>query len=165
MSARFENTKYDLESAMSLRILCEDAEASALGRAFSTIEPWCRYGMTAEALCGYIACEALHQRRFCIRVADRLAGLVIVQPGWLRGPYVPFLGVLPEFQRGGIGRSVLHFVAETARGERERNTWIAVSEFNARARSLYEQMGYIAIAEIPALVADEHTEILMRKRL
>ncbi len=165
MSAGFSADHDHLAPGVEVRAIGDQEMLAALGARFAAIEPWSRYHMTGEGLGRYLATPEAGKHRFGIFAGSALSGLVIVQPGWLRGSYVPFLGILPEAQGQGLGFHVLRWIAAETVAGGARNTWIAVSSFNARARALYERSGYIAIAEIPDLVADGHTEILMRKRL
>lgn len=82
---------------------------------------------------------------------------------WLRGPHVQFFGILPAFQRSGIGAILLAWIEAQAQGE--RNLWLTVSDFNLEARAFYERHGFALVAPLPGLVRDDRTELLMRKRL
>lgn len=73
--------------------------------------------------------------------------------------------MLPQFQGRGIGRTVLAWWERQAVAAGERNLWVAVSAFNARARGFYQRCGFSEIAELPGLIDDEYDEILLRKRL
>ena len=83
----------------------------------------------------------------------------------LRGPYLQFLGVLPTFQRLGLGRAMLTWFEKEARARGERNLWVATSDFNQNALRFYEHQGFEHAAVLDDLVRDGISEILLRKRL
>ena len=68
-----------------------------------------------------------------------LAGAIGVRRNWLRGPYLQFLGILPAFQRRGIGSVALDWFEGEARAAQAQNLWVAASDFNARALAFYER--------------------------
>jgi GNAT superfamily N-acetyltransferase len=66
-----------------------------------------------------------------------LAGLVAVQPPWIR-----HLAVFPEFQRKGIGTALLHKARECSPQELRLYTF----QRNHPARAFYEHHGFVAVA-------------------
>jgi ribosomal protein S18 acetylase RimI-like enzyme len=100
-----------------------------------------------------------------LSIDGAVAGAAVVRPGWLRGPYLQFLAVVPEAQGRGIGGALLAWMEREARGAKERNLWVAASEINTGAIRLYERFGFRQIATLDDLAWDGRAEILMRKRL
>ena len=75
-------------------------------------------GFAAERLAEFFAAQDAGSARFAIRTGGALSGFVCVEPKWLSGPYLHFLGVLPAHQGRGIGTSVVDwFVAEARAGQ------------------------------------------------
>ena len=66
-----------------------------------------------------------------------LAGLVAVQPPWIRQ-----LAVFPEFQRMGIGTALLHKARECSPQELRLYTF----QRNRPGRAFYEHHGFVAVA-------------------
>lgn len=141
------------------------AEALALGAAFAVIDPWRRLGFAAERLAEFFAAQDAGSARFAIRTGGALAGFVCVEPKWLSGPYLHFLGVLPAHQGRGIGTSVVDWFVGEARAGQDRNAWVCVSHFNTAARALYAQHGFSDAAMLPDVIETGEAEILMRKQL
>ncbi len=139
--------------------------AERLGSAFAQIDPWAHYAYTAATLAAFLADEEPGTQRFQIVADQVLAGAIVIQSKWLRGPYLQFLGVLPAFHRRGLGRSALGWFESAARADGARNLWVAASEFNVAAQAFYERHGFVRLASIDGLVADGTAEILFRKRL
>jgi GNAT superfamily N-acetyltransferase len=139
--------------------------AERLGAGFAAINPWARYPYPASLLEKYFATEEAGAPRFAVWSGGELAGAAALRLNWLRGPYVQFLGVLPEFQRRGLGASVLGWIESEARCGSERNLWVAASDFNVDAIRFYETHGFALVASLPDLVRDGRTELLLRKRL
>jgi diamine N-acetyltransferase len=142
-----------------------ESETRRLGEQFAAIEPWRRYPYLAADLGTYFATIEPGAPRFAIELGGAIVGVVGIRSRWLRGPYLQFLGVLPEAQGLGLGSKVLGWIEGAARSAGERNLWVLASEFNAGAIAFYERHGFCALAQIPGLVRDDQDEVLMRKRL
>lgn len=56
--------------------------------------------------------------------------------------YVLVLGVVPEYRRRGVGRALIHEVAERVRGSDLDRTELTVAAENAVAVGLYERLGF-----------------------
>ena len=140
-------------------------EARILGAGFAAIDPWARYPYPASALEGYFAAEEPGAPRYAIKLDTALAGALGLRHNWLRGPYIQFLGLLPGHQSAGIGASILGWIESQARGDDQRNLWVAASDFNTRAIRFYERYGFTRTADLDGLVGDGKIEVLLRKRL
>lgn len=141
-------------------------EMLALAARIVAMDPWRRYATyTAEDLAGYLGHVEPEAPRFLILENDIVVGAFGVQHGWLRGPYLQFLAVLPEGQRRGIGSAVLMWIEAEARANRERNLLVLTSAFNAPALAFYERHGFTRVGPLADLVADGITEIMLHKRL
>jgi ribosomal protein S18 acetylase RimI-like enzyme len=140
-------------------------QAGPLGEAFAAIDPWASYPYPAAGLVQYLGATEPGAPRFALYLAGELAGAVGLRLNWLRGSYLQFLGLLPSFQRRGVGERVLTWIENEARGANERNLWVAASDFNSGAIRFYERHGFAVAAELADLVRDGRTEVLMRKRL
>lgn len=156
-------SKDDL-TGLELRAPTPD-DALALGTAFATIDPWRTYGFTPEEIAGPLSSTDPGALRVAVFRNDTLAGAAILRRTWLRGPYLQFLGILPEHQSSGLGSALLRWFEETARNEGNRNLWVATSSFNKNARRFYERRGFIYVATLEDLITDGISEILFRKKL
>ena len=139
--------------------------AAYLGGQFAAMDPWLVYGISAQHLTSSFSTDEPGAPRIAILVGDAVAGVVVVQLKWLRGPYLRFFGVLGEFQSRGIGRMVLEWFEAGARAGDSGNAWVVVSEVNSRARAFYEANGFCHCADIDDLVVPEKLEVLLRKQL
>lgn len=142
-----------------------ECEARRLGEAFAAIDPWAAYAYPASALAAYFGSQEPGAPRFLLMLGGEIAGALGVRLAWLRGPYVQFLGLLPKFQRRGLGSVALAWVEHEARSAGNRNLWVAASQINADALRFYERHGFAQVANLDDLVYDGRTEILLRKRL
>ena len=140
-------------------------EAGMLGRDLAAIDPWARFGFDAARFTSFLATAEDGAVRFKILAGGDCAGAVVVRLPWLGGPYLNILGVLPAFQRRGIGAAALAWLEAEARWAGARNIWLCVSAFNAGARAFYERHGYQPAAQLADLVMEGEDEVLMRKRL
>jgi ribosomal protein S18 acetylase RimI-like enzyme len=142
-----------------------EREASALGAAFAAIDPWTSYGYPASALAAYLKKHEPGAPRFLLTLEGEVAGALGLRVEWLRGSYIQFLGILPPFQRRGLGRTLLAWIEAEARAVKDRNLWVAASDINVEAIRFYERHGFAQTARLGDLVYDGRTEILLRKRL
>lgn len=149
---------------VALRPMTESS-AAVLGSGLANIQPWTRYQVPPYALSAFLSDHEPGAPRYELRVGDALAGGMVLRLNWMRGPYLQFLGLLPDFQHQGIGDLVLRWLEDTAVKCEDRNLWVAASEFNARALSFYEGHGFMRVATIDDLVRDGINEILLRKKL
>ncbi|MDA7946951.1 MAG: GNAT family N-acetyltransferase [Hyphomicrobiaceae bacterium] len=154
----------DREGRQLRLVAVPQAAARELGEEFARIDPWKEYGIPAKILSSFLAKERDGRYRLLITANETTAGIVVVTVPWLFGPYLHFLGLLPQFQNSGIGSSVMTWFEAEAGGQ-FRNLWICVSEFNDRAVRFYERFGYMRVAKLEGLVIDDRSEFLLRKRV
>jgi ribosomal protein S18 acetylase RimI-like enzyme len=166
----FRAPRYDLApdpetgSARSLEPLAPD-DAVRLAQVFAGIDPWARYPYETAALAAYLQDVEPGAPRFALTRGGEAIGAVGVRLNWLRGPYLQFLGIVPEAQGHGLGAACLEWLESEARAAAERHLWVLVSAFNARARAFYERHGFALAATLDDLVRDGSCELLLRKRL
>ncbi|MGE0698249.1 MAG: GNAT family N-acetyltransferase [Hyphomicrobiaceae bacterium] len=129
------------------------------------IGPWARYGLPAETLRRALVREGDGGVRWQIVAGDVASGVVVIMPGWLAGPYLQLLAVLPPLQGMGAGARVLDWYVGRARVAGARSAWLCVSAFNVEAQRFYRRHGFIEAARLDDLVRDGDDEILMRKKL
>jgi len=142
------------------------ATAAALSPMLAEMEPWKRLGSSAEGLARTMYAPAnTTLRSWCLTVDGEMAGVLAVHEGWLLGPYLRRLAVLPTCQRQGLAQAALDWWEADARRSRAANLWLSVANFNASAQRLYETAGFRQAAVLEDLVAPGITEILMRKQL
>ncbi len=149
---------------ISLRPL-PPGEPQRLGPVFAAIDPWSRLGYKADALSGYLGTLEKSAPRYAIMAGTEVAGAVGIRLNWLRGPYVQFLGILPEYQKRRLGSTFLAWLAHEAKRHGEQNVWVLASVFNADALRFYEVNGFERTGEIVDLVAPGTAEVLLRRRL
>lgn len=140
------------------------AAASQLAEALAAIDPWKSYPYPASGLARYFASSAPTAPIYALCTGGTIAGVVGLRLDWLRGPYLQFLGILPEHQGLGLGARVLDWMQREA-GPQTRNLWVCASDFNVGAIRFYERHGFRRIAVLDGLVQDDRTEVLLRKRL
>ncbi len=145
---------------MVIRPLASDTEAEQCASMMAASEPWISYGRTRERCLQivrdqtseiYVAVEEGHVRGF----------VIVVMHGAFIG-YIRILCVDPSMRGKGLGTRLVAFAEERIFSETP-NVFLCVSDFNTRARALYERLGYEAIGELRDYLARGFTEVLMRK--
>ena len=97
------------------------------------------------------------QRQFADALASGYHGAMLVRHGEVLGFFVAMqavdevhllaLSVAPQHQGLGHGRCLLHALHEWARQVAAHTLWLEVRSSNARARSLYEGAGFVAVGQ------------------
>ena len=159
----FKRPYHDL-GAVSLRPL-STGSAWRLGAALAAMPPWSVIGYPAQRLSEWLEREEPSMAKFEVLAGAKLAGVIVIQDPFLHGPYLKLIAVLPEFQRQGVGQTVLRWMESEARQGDARQLWLCVSSFNMRARVFYERMGFETVALLDKLASDASDELFMRKRL
>jgi ribosomal-protein-alanine N-acetyltransferase len=151
-----------MEAALEIRPLGSPDEARLCARMMANSEPW----ITLKR--GYEESLALLQDPSReVYVASRggpVLGFLILNMAGACSGYVQTICVAPEERSRGIGSRLLHFAEERVFRE-SPNVFLCVSDFNPRARALYEKLGYRLVGELTDYVVSGHSEYLMRKTI
>ena len=121
-----------------------DQEWAALLMARS--EPWMRMGKTLDdCRRSFTYSEDL---LFIARQAGT-CGFLLLRPRGVAGvPYIVRVAVDERYRGARIGTQLLAFSEDYFRAD-SPHIFNCVSSFNTRARTLYERLGYEAVAEFP----------------
>jgi ribosomal protein S18 acetylase RimI-like enzyme len=137
-----------------------DAEACA--RLMSTSDPWLTLGRTFEESLAVVSDPARE-----VYVASRdgaFAGFLVLN---MRGAFVGYIQtvcIVPELRGSGAGTELVRFAEERIFRE-SPNVFMCVSDFNPRARALYERLGYRVVGELTDFIVSGRSEILLRKTI
>ena len=138
------------------------AEREWCARLMAASEPWITLGRGLDVLL-----PAALDPDYVVLVARRSGapcGFVRIHPRGVAGsPYVASVAVAESERGRGVGKALLD--ATEARHPKARYVFLCVSDFNVRARALYERHGYRLVGTLPDYVVDGHAELLMGKRL
>lgn len=139
--------------------------AAALAAGMVRIDPWARLGFETEKLVAAMASDDGRVVSLEARVDGAPAGLITYLPGWLYGPYIRLLAVLPRAQGRGLGRALVDRLADDTRKLGQANIWVCASAFNRDAVAFYERLGFRRIGMLDGLVVANEDEVLLRWRL
>lgn len=151
-----------METDLQIGRLGSPEEARLCARMMAASEPW----ITLKR--GYEESLALLQDPSReVYVASRgsrgpVLGFLILNMAGAFSGYVQTICVAPEERSRGIGSRLLQFAEERVFRE-SPNVFLCVSDFNPRARALYERLGYRLVGELTDYVVSGHSEYLMRK--
>lgn len=95
--------------------------------------------------CGWLACDP----------DGRVRGYALVQRRDGR-PYVPGIGVLPDWRRRGIGEQLMRLVLGA-----HRDVWLHARESNAAARRLYARLGLRETGRIAHFYSDGEAAVMI----
>lgn len=136
--------------------------AQQLSARMALIDPWLRLGIDAQALYLALTQQGTDMRGYEARAGGEAHALITYRTGWLYGPYIRLLAVMPEAQGRGTGSLLVQHVIDDARAQGARNVWVCASAFNAGALTFYERLQFERIGQIGNLVTDGEAEILLR---
>lgn len=128
----------------------------------TSTEPWITLGRDRSM------CEAALRRPaselFIAKREHQKLGFILLTANGLAGsPYIASVAVDEGTRGQGVGTKLLMFAEQ--RYPEARNIFLCVSDFNERARMLYERRGYRQVGVFEDHVIEGHSELLMRKRL
>ena len=137
-------------------------ERAWAGRLMAASEPWITLGRGEDA-CREAALDPAY-----VTLVARADGAPVGfarfhARGALGAPYLASIAVDPAARSRGIGAALL--AAGEARFAGARWMFLCLSDFNPRARVLYERHGYRLVGALPDYVVDGRAELLMVKRL
>lgn len=136
------------------------AEAEACARLMCSTEPWLTIGRAYDECHAAITDPA---REVYVAVhGDEIAGFIVLL---LQGAFIGYIQaicVAPAARAQGIGTRLIDF-AESRIWQVSPNVFLCVSDFNPRARALYERRGYQLVGELKEYLIAGHSELLMRK--
>ena len=152
------------EQAIVVRALESDDEARACARIMATSEPWITLGRSYEESLD-VVCDASREV-YVATVIDTLEviGFLILD---MRGTFVGYIrsvAVREDWRGRGLGTRLIAF-AEGRILRDHPNVFMLVSSFNARAKALYERLGYEVVGELRDYVVRGHSEFLLRKSI
>ena len=126
----------------------------------STSEPWVTLGRDFDASLAIIT--AADHEAYVVLDDDEVTGFVVLcMQGALVG-YLKSIAVRADWRSRGLGRQLMAFAEDRVFGE-AANVFLLVSSFNARARQLYDRMGYRLVGELTDYWLPGHSELLLRK--
>jgi [ribosomal protein S18]-alanine N-acetyltransferase len=152
-------------SEMDVRRLtpADEDEARACARIMATSEPWITLGRDFDASLDLVR-DPAREVYVAATEAGEIVGFVILV---LRGAFVGYMqtiAIREDWRGRGLGSRLIAF-AEARIFRESPNVFICVSDFNTRARVLYERLGYVTIGELRDYIAPGHSEWLLRKSI
>ena len=140
----------------------DEREARACAEIMATSEPWITLGRGFEHSLALV--RDVSREVYVATIDGEVAGFVILV---LRGAFVGYIQTIAvrEDCRGrGLGSQLMAF-AERRIFRESPNAFICVSDFNTRARKLYERLGYVVVGELRDFIATGYSEWLLRKSI
>jgi [ribosomal protein S18]-alanine N-acetyltransferase len=152
------------ERCVVVRALENDDEARACARLMATSEPWLTLGRSYEDSLD-VVCDASREVYVATPVdGSEVVGFLILDMRGTFAGYIRSVAVREDWRGLGLGSRLIAF-AESRIFQDQPNAFLLVSSFNARARALYERLGYEVIGELRDYIVRGHSEFLLRKSI
>ncbi len=137
-----------------------EADYDWCARLMAGTEPWITLGRDVPRCTASL--RRPHAELFLARRGAQRLGFILLQAQGVAGsPYVASVAVAAEARGLGVGSELLHFAER--RYPAARHIFLCVSDFNTRARALYERRGYTLVGELKDYAAPGRSELLMHK--
>lgn len=145
-----------------IRPLADDAEAQACAMIMATSDPWITLGRTFDR-CLEAARDTTLERYVAMSGGEIVGFILISMRGSFVG-YIKSIAVHEDWRGQGLGSALLAFAEERILRD-SPNVFMCVSSFNARARALYERLGYETVGELRDFFVRGYNEQLLRKTI
>ncbi|HKD11376.1 MAG TPA: GNAT family N-acetyltransferase [Thermoanaerobaculia bacterium] len=162
LAERTEENRKPAPGEVPVRLLASDEEVRECARMMADSEPWITLRRGYADSLAYL--RDASRERFVAIEDGRVAGFLILNMTGALVGYIQTVCVAPQARGRGVGSALIRFAEERVFRE-SPNIFLCVSDFNPRARRLYERLGYRAIGELSDYVVAGHAEILMRKSI
>ncbi len=133
------------------------------GQLMVSMEPWITLG-SDMARCRVLLTDEVKQVHVARTADGQLQGFMVLD---LTGPfrsYVHILCVAPAWQGKGLATHLIG-LAEDIAFQLSPNLFICVSDFNPRARQLYERLGFELCGTLKDYIVRGRDELLLRKSI
>lgn len=151
-----------MQAALEIRPLGSPEEAQLCARMMADSEPWITLKRAYEESLALL--QDPSREVYVVSRGGPVLGFLILNMAGAFSGYVQTICVAPEERSRGIGSHLLRFAEERVFRE-SPNVFLCVSDFNPRARSLYEKLGYRMVGELKDYVVSGRSEYLMRKTI
>jgi [ribosomal protein S18]-alanine N-acetyltransferase len=141
----------------------DEREARACAEIMATSEPWITLGRGFDVSLALVR-DVTREVYIATTIDSEVVGFVILV---LRGAFVGYIqsiAVREDYRGCGLGGRLMGF-AEARIFRESPNAFICVSDFNTRARALYERLGYVVVGELRDFIASGYSEWLLRKSI
>ena len=140
-----------------------DAFAQEGAALMVSMEPWVTLGTDLQRAMALLA-DPVKEVHVARTEGGELQGFALLD---LTGPfraYLHILSVAPRWQSKGLATQLIA-LAEQIAFRVSPNLFICVSDFNQRARALYERCGFEQCGVLKDYVVRGHDELLLRKTI
>jgi ribosomal-protein-alanine N-acetyltransferase len=148
---------------VTIRPIASDDEVRVCAEIMVTSDPWVTLGRTMDQAVAILRDRDVQEIYVAVHDGAVVGFVILVLKGAFIG-YIRTVAVHADWRSRGLGRRLVWFAEERIFRD-SPNVFLCVSSFNARARALYERLGYETVGELHDYIVRGHSEWLMRKTL
>jgi ribosomal-protein-alanine N-acetyltransferase len=152
---------FDLQK-VNIRKFQNRHECDAAARLLMNTDPWKTFGRTYENCWDGVTNP--QKESFGAFMGDEFLGVLVID---LNGPfkgYIQAVCIVDKVRGLGLGSIMVKF-AENRIFTVSPNCFLCYSDFNEKAQSFYENLGYEIVGKLDDYMIPGHSEIIMRKTI
>jgi ribosomal protein S18 acetylase RimI-like enzyme len=151
-------------SSIIIRRITDTEDQNWCAELMASSEPWISLKRTYEDGQALMRVTEGGMEAYLAKIGNERLGFVVIKMAGAFVGYIQIVAVAAQSRGMGIGNVLLDFV-EARIFEQSPNAFICVSDFNEKARKLYESRGYQLLGKLENYLENGFTELLLRKTI
>lgn len=154
----------EASTAISITRITDTEDQNWCASLMANSEPWISLKRTYEDGQALMRVTEGGMEAYMARLGNERLGFVVIKMAGAFVGYIQIVAVADSCRGMGIGNQLMDFV-EKRIFEFSPNAFICVSDFNEKARHLYEKRGYQLLGKLENYLENGFTELLLRKTI
>jgi len=151
-------------SSISINRITDSEDQKWCAELMASSEPWISLNRTYEDGLALMRITEGRMEAYIAKIGNERLGFVVIKMAGAFVGYIQILAVAAANRGMGVGNALMDFV-EARIFEESPNAFICVSDFNEKARKLYEARGYQLLGKLENYLENGFTELLLRKTI
>ena len=154
----------EIPASISITRILDTEDQNWSAALMASSEPWISLKRTYEDGQALMRVTDGGMESYIAKIGNERLGFVVIKTAGAFVGYIQILAVSASSRGMGIGSLLMDF-AEARIFEGSPNAFICVSDFNDKARKLYESRGYQLLGKLENYLENGFTELLLRKTI
>ena len=154
----------DTDSVISITRITDREDQNWCAELMASSEPWISLKRSFEDGQALMRVTEGGMEAYMARLGNERLGFIVIKMAGAFVGYIQIVAIAASCRGMGIGNQLMDF-AEKRIFEVSPNAFICVSDFNEKARKLYEKRGYQLLGKLENYLEKGFTELLLRKTI